>query len=121
MRIAVPIKEDRGLESPVHGHFGSAPIFARVDSETMEFKAFQNRNLEHAHGMCNPLGLIKDMQVDALICAGMGTRALQMLNQAGIKVFKTDNPTIREAIAHLTSGSLAEMTIEGACSQHQCH
>ena len=53
MRIAVPIKEDRGLESTVHGHFGSAPIFARVDSETMEFKAFQNRNLEHAHGMCN--------------------------------------------------------------------
>ncbi|MCX6339907.1 MAG: NifB/NifX family molybdenum-iron cluster-binding protein [Candidatus Aureabacteria bacterium] len=121
MRIAVPIKEDRGLESPVHGHFGSAPIFARVDSETMEFKAFQNRNLEHAHGMCNPLSLIKDMQVDALICAGMGTRALQLLNQADIKVFKTSAQTVREAITHLTDGSLPEMTEEGACSEHGCH
>jgi len=121
MRIAVPIKEDRGLESTVHGHFGSAPIFARVNSETMEFKMLRNPNLEHAHGMCNPLGLIKDMQVDGLICAGMGARALQLLNQAGIKVFKTGDATVREAIAHLTGGSLPEMTIEGACSQHACH
>lgn len=121
MKIAIPVAEDRGLESQVHGHFGSAPFFARVDSETMEFKALQNPNLEHAHGACNPLGVIKDMHVDALICAGMGARALQLLNQAGVKVFKTGGSTVKEAVVNLAKGLLPEMTVDGACSGHGCH
>jgi len=121
MKIIIPVGEDKGLESPVHGHFGSAPILMRVDSETMAAEALHNRDREHAHGMCNPLELMKNMQVDAMLCAGIGVRALQRLNQGGIKVFKTSASTVREAITHLTDGSLPEMTSDGACSEHGCH
>ena len=30
MKVCIPVSEQRGLESPVHGHFGSAPAFLAV-------------------------------------------------------------------------------------------
>ena len=121
MKIAIPVTEDSGWESPVHGHFGSAPLFIRVDSETMEIKTLRNPNYEHIHGTCNTLGLIKDIDVDAMIFGGMGARALQLLNQTGIKVFKASDSIVKKAVADLAKGLLPEMTVDGACSQHGCH
>jgi len=34
MKLCIPISEDRGLDSPICGHFGSAPAFLLVDTET---------------------------------------------------------------------------------------
>jgi predicted Fe-Mo cluster-binding NifX family protein len=36
IRIAVPITEDRGLESPIFPHFGEAPTFAIVDTSVKD-------------------------------------------------------------------------------------
>ena len=32
MNLCIPITEDQGLQSPVSGHFGSAPYFMIVDT-----------------------------------------------------------------------------------------
>ena len=38
VNICIPVTADRGLESPVSGHFGSAPIFMLVDLETRQVR-----------------------------------------------------------------------------------
>ena len=45
MKMCIPVSEVRGLESPVHGHFGSAPAFLAVDSETMAVETLSNGDL----------------------------------------------------------------------------
>ncbi len=47
MKVAIPVAEDRGLDSEIYGHFGSAPVFVLVDSETMSVQALGN-----AEGTC---------------------------------------------------------------------
>ncbi|RME41495.1 MAG: diguanylate cyclase, partial [Deltaproteobacteria bacterium] len=36
MKVCFPVNNDQGLESEVYGHFGSAPAFVVVDTESHE-------------------------------------------------------------------------------------
>jgi hypothetical protein len=64
MRICFPAETLQGLESPVFGHFGSAPGFIIVDADTMQLEEIINEDLHHAHGMCQPLKALGGRQVD---------------------------------------------------------
>ena len=55
MKVCIPVSEVRGLESPVHGHFGSAPAFLAVDSATLATEELANGDREHVHGACSPV------------------------------------------------------------------
>ena len=59
MKVCLPISKNLGLDSPVHGHFGSAPGFLAVDTETLAAEAILNANLNHVHGGCSPVGMKK--------------------------------------------------------------
>lgn len=50
MKIAFPTEADMGLDSPVFGHFGSAPNFIIVDSNSGDFESIGKTDLHHAHG-----------------------------------------------------------------------
>jgi predicted Fe-Mo cluster-binding NifX family protein len=56
-----------------------------------------------------------------VVCAGIGARALQRLNEGGIRVFRTIAGTVEEVVAKLGKGELEEMALENACGQHRCH
>lgn len=34
MKICFPVQQDKGMESAVYHHFGSAPLFVVVDTDT---------------------------------------------------------------------------------------
>ncbi len=55
MKICFPVELDKGLESEVYGHFGSAPVFVVFDTEAKSISTINNQDLGHTHGMCNPL------------------------------------------------------------------
>ena len=55
MKICFPTFNLEGLESRVYEHFGSAPGFVIVDTETQTVEEINNNDLHHAHGMCQPL------------------------------------------------------------------
>jgi predicted Fe-Mo cluster-binding NifX family protein len=42
MKVAIPVAEYCGLDSLVYGHFGSAPLFVLVDTETMSIESLSN-------------------------------------------------------------------------------
>jgi len=121
MKICIPVVADQGLNSQVNGHFGSAPYFAVCDTENNGIEIVQNDNAHHSHGMCHPLSVIRDKSIDVVVCNGMGMRAIQKLNEGGIKAYLADKDTVAEIIESYNSGKLQEITIENACQQHGCH
>jgi predicted Fe-Mo cluster-binding NifX family protein len=123
MKIAFPIETDKGMDSELYGHFGSAPIFAVVDADSGSFEAVDNGRHEHAHGQCQPTSGLGERSVQAVVCQGMGMRAVQKLNEIGISVYLAAGArTIDEALAAFRAGSLTLFQPGDACQHHHgCH
>ena len=51
----------------------------------------------------------------AVVCRGLGRRALSALNGAGIEVLVTEGWTVAEALDDFREGRLASMSWEAAC------
>ena len=119
MKICFPVESDKGMNSEVYGHFGSAPVFVVVDSETKVIEAINNQNLIHEHGMCNPLKALDGKKVDAIVVGGIGAGAISKLNVAGIKVFRAFQGSVQQNILALENNKMAELTIQHACGGHR--
>ena len=76
MKICFPAEIIQGMNSTVYGHFGSAPGFVIVDTESMSLTEIQNGDQHHAHGMCQPLKALGGKEVDAVVVAAIGMGAL---------------------------------------------
>ena len=118
MKVCIPVEEYRGLDSLVYGHFGSAPVFALVDTETLAVEPLGNRDHEHQHGACSPLKALGGQQVNAVIVGGIGAGAIRGLNQAGIEVRQFAGGTVSEAVRRFNAGELPALTLEHACGGH---
>jgi predicted Fe-Mo cluster-binding NifX family protein len=118
MKVCLPITKNLGLESPVHGHFGSAPGFLAVNTETGAAEAILNANLGHAHGGCSPVKALAGHKPDAVLVGGLGGGALAGLRQMGVRVYLAPPGTAAEAVAQFKTGTLQELTEDAACGGH---
>jgi len=109
------------MNAKVYGHFGSAPFFTIVDSKSGAIEIVDNANQHHAHGMCQPMNALTGKQVDAVVTGGMGARAVQKLNEGGIKAYRALPGTVADIVSQFNQGGLEEITVSNACSQHGCH
>ena len=121
MRICIPTESNRGLDARVYAHFGSAPIFTIFETESRHLEIVNNPNHQHLHGTCQPLNALRGTDVDVVLCGGLGARAVQKLNQGGIKAYLTKGNTVQEALQHYDEGDLEEITVRNSCVQHHCH
>jgi predicted Fe-Mo cluster-binding NifX family protein len=121
MKICMPTAGNSGLKEAVFAHFGSAGFFTIYDTETKSIEIVKNSNSHDSHGGCQPLGSIAELGVDVILTSGMGRRAVQILNDGGIKVFLLSGNTVEEAVSKFERNELAELSLEGACSGHGCH
>ena len=118
MKLCFPVNQISDLESEVYGHFGSAPAFVIVDSDTLQFRVAHNTDRHHAHGMCNPVGALDGQGVDGVIVGGIGGGALMKLNRAGISVYKAMAKTVRENIEIFSSKGLPQFQPGHVCGGH---
>jgi len=121
MKIAFPTEDDRGVDSLVYGHFGSARYFIVVESEDEGVKTAVNQDAEHQHGQCKPLQALGGNSVDAVVVGGIGRGALSKLLAAGIKVYRAVEGTVRENLKLIKSGRLPEFTLDKTCAGHGTH
>ena len=121
MQICIPVVEDRGLESRVSAHFGSAPGFMIVDTESGHARLVGNSNQHHAHGMCQPLAALAGETVEGIVVGGIGMGALMKLQAAGITVYRALHPTVGETLAAFTTGSLQPLGQHEVCGGHHGH
>ncbi len=120
MKICMPVLENKGMESPVYGHFGSAPCFAVYDSETKTIAFSPNNETEHEHGKCMPVDALRTLGAEAVLCRGMGLRAANHLLAAGIKPFLVEAETIAEAIGKFASREVKVLDEQTSCHSHNC-
>ena len=116
MRVAFPIFDDKGMESTVYGHFGSAPRFIIMDTQTGDFESAGNQNLDHTHGNCQPMVALGGRTVDAVVVGGIGRGALMKLQNSGITTFRAIEGTVSENLTLLNNGKLPRFTPELTCS-----
>jgi len=121
MRICVPTETTNGDKSLVYGHFGSAPFFAIYDTDRNKCHSVPNCNDHHDHGKCTPLVALAGEKVDVVVCRGMGARAVQILNERGIRAFAADGDTVAEVVANYRNGLCRELDSINSCQDHSCH
>jgi predicted Fe-Mo cluster-binding NifX family protein len=117
MNICIPIDEDHGLQSPVCAHFGSAPAFMVVDTDTGSCRAILNRSQHSGRGMCLPPASLHGKSIDAMVVGGIGMASLSKLNAANISVYISEHATVGETIAAFKAGTLKSMLPDMVCSQ----
>jgi len=118
VQICFPVEVDKGLESEVFGHFGSAPFFVVFDTQAKSVHTINNQDLGHVHGMCNPLKALNGKMVDTIVVGGIGAGAINKLNEMGIKVFKALGGSVQENLGSFETNTLTEMTVKQACGGH---
>lgn len=115
MRLCIPTVDESGLESRLSGHFGSAPYFTLVETETEVVEVVANVQAEHEHGRCDASSSLQGLNVDAVVCQGLGRRAFAGLRDVGIAVFVAEPGTVSSALASFSGGRARRMTSEEAC------
>ena len=118
MKLCIPVNSSNGLDSIVCGHFGSAPAFIIVDTDSLTFESVSNNNAHHAHGMCQPLAAISGRNVEAIAVGGIGAGALAKLRAGGIAVYKAQHSTVRETVAAMKQGQLSLVDSKESCGGH---
>jgi predicted Fe-Mo cluster-binding NifX family protein len=118
MKICFAVDKDEGLNSAVYGHFGSAPLFVMVDTESGSFSSVGNRDMIHVHGACNPIAAIGGRGVDAVVVGGIGAGALNRLNAEGIQVYAAMAETVDENINLMKEGKLPVLSLRNTCAGH---
>jgi len=121
MRIAVAIETDHALQSPVSGHFGHSPFSLLAEIEeggVSSWRLESNPYLQH-HEPGQIPEYINRLGAQALICGGMGRRAMSFFDQYGIKTAVLPQGSAEEAIRKFLAGELGEA--EPCSGDHQGH
>jgi predicted Fe-Mo cluster-binding NifX family protein len=119
MKICFAVAKDDGMNSAVYGHFGSAPLFVMVDTDSGNVGTVGNSNMVHVHGACNPIMALGGNSVDAVVVGGIGAGALNRLNAEGIQVYAAMAETVGQNVDLFKDGKLPMLTIRNTCGGHQ--
>ncbi len=118
MKICIPVEGNNGIDSRVCAHFGSAPFFMIVDTDTAESDSIVNNGAHHAHGMCQPLTLLEGRDIDGVVVGGIGRGALFKLQAGNIGVYMAEHATVRETVEAYNAGTLKRVGPADVCAGH---
>jgi predicted Fe-Mo cluster-binding NifX family protein len=106
VKICVTAQGDN-LEAPVDPRFGRCQYFVIVDSETLDYQAIINPNIDSRGGAGIQSGqVMAEKQVKAVVTGNVGPNAFQTLNTAGISVITGASGSVRQAIEKYKKGEL---------------
>ena len=98
------------LASETSEVFGRSPYFILADSETSEYKAYENPALSASGGAgIQAAQFVIDLGADVIINGNIGPKALKVIQSANIKIFKHEGQTAAEVFANFKAGKLGEL------------
>ena len=121
MKVCFPVKEAPSLDSQLFGHFGSAPAFVMIDTDTDELSVVENLDRHHGHGGCSPIRALGGRKVDAVVVGGIGRGALAKLAQEGIAVYQGAEGTVQLNLELFNTGQMLKVQPGQTCSSHRNH
>ena len=116
--ICVPSLDQEGLKSKISQHFGKTPYFVLIKYEDEKIENVQvlESQAKHTGGSMTPGEFIVSSGAKTLLCGNLGPKAVQMLQNAGIKVFIGASGTVIEALQDGAEGKLKQASMDSACS-----
>jgi len=106
MKICIT-SEGKTLDSKVDPRFGRCQYFIIVETDTLEFEAIQNPNIEAMGGAgIQSAQLVASKKVKAVLTGNVGPNAFQTLSTAGIDIYTGVSGSIKEVIEAYKSGKL---------------
>lgn len=120
MIVAVPAAESTGLESPVAAHFGRAPWYALINTETDEVKSVQNGG-SHFGGPQPAPEFLRENGAEAILCVGLGTRAIMLCSELEIPAYVGDEPTVGALVDAFKNDQLRCANPEDGCGEGHGH
>jgi predicted Fe-Mo cluster-binding NifX family protein len=124
MKICIPTQNDRGPDSEASDHFGKAPFFVLADVDNGGLEVVRNPECHEQHHSCHHVQVLKAHAVDAVLCSGIGRRALAGLTEAGIEVLAPAGRTVSEIVETVKVGKVRSLSPEDVCGgggRHQHH
>jgi len=118
LKICVPTSGQGGYDDAVSEHFGRAPTYTVVDTESEKVNVISNRS-EHMGGTGKPPEQIAQTGAQILICSGLGPKAIGMFESFGIEVYVGAQGSARQAVEMWRAGKLQRATDENACKEHR--
>ena len=116
MRLLVPTIDPPSATAQVSSHFGRAPYFAVLDTETGAVTSLGSPSANHE---CHTLAatLVRE-GVEAVACAGLGPGALASLTAAGIPVYVTRERSVAQIASAWRAGAVASAQPGDTCQSH---
>jgi predicted Fe-Mo cluster-binding NifX family protein len=108
MKVAFCVQNDKGVDSVIDSRFGRSPGFLVYDTEddsTTYFTNAQNFSAPQGAGIQSAQNIAKQ-NVQAIVTHNCGPKAYQVLLQAGIEVYMTQESIVKEAVHKLKNGEL---------------
>ena len=104
MKICVT-SEGGNLDSKVDPRFGRCRYFFIVDTDTLEFEAVGNPNIESMGGAgIQSAQLVVSKGIKAVVTGNVGPNAFRTLQAAGMEVFTGASGTVQDAIDKYKQG-----------------
>lgn len=116
MKLCIPVADGEGLEARVSGHFGSAPYYALVDTDTARVTMVKNDH--QSHGGCAQVGRLRRHQIDGVVCSNMGRRAYGRFRADGIEVYTSERETLSQVLEEYRAGTLRQPSEDEMCMGH---
>jgi len=106
MKICITSQGDN-LDAQIDPRFGRCAYFIIVETESLEFEAIQNPNLDASGGAgIQSAQLVAGKQVKAIITGNVGPNAFQTLQSAGIEMITGVSGRVRDAVEKFKKGEL---------------
>ncbi len=118
MKIAIPTMGKKGLEEIVSEHFGRCDTYTFLDEKGNILEIIDNSS-SHNGGSGLPPELLKENNVDVLLCKGLGPRALELCKELGITVYVDSGNRVKEIIENWKKKSPSPATMNDICEEHR--
>ncbi|MDI6449294.1 NifB/NifX family molybdenum-iron cluster-binding protein [Anaerobaca lacustris] len=110
MKIAVT-SVGRTMDAQVDPRFGRAACFVVVDTESMEFQAVENSNVDAGGGAgISAAKVVIDAGAQAVLTGNCGPNAERTLRAGNVKLYTGVTGTVAEAVEQFKAGKLTEAT-----------